>query len=181
MKTQTLKVISIEDAVDKNKKPYRKIGVSTPSAINADTENGVMSVKVAPRLSSFNAWGESYLNSRKGGADFGFDVAVGDLLAGTIVKRSCLATLRDADGNITGFADHYVIPNDKKEDTKASSYSAVILANSADEVGFEQAIRDAFWSQDKPLANDPRVLAITGPARLTEPVKVAAGVAAEQF
>jgi hypothetical protein len=171
MKTSVLKVIGIVEGTDKNGKDFKTISVSTPGLINAETEIGLVAVKMPTRVGTFNAWQESYLKSRKGQPDFGFDLEVGDTLMGTIVKRTVKSTLRDADRKIIGFADSYEIEDkETKEKRAASTYSAVVLADSADAVGFEQAIRDAFWQNDRPLADDSRVLAITGPARLTEPV-----------
>lgn len=155
-KTAVLTVVGIADALDKNGKPYKTIQVSTPTISRVDTDLGEKIVKVQSRTSAFNAWEVSNLASKKGAADFGYDFVVGDTIAGSIVKREVKTTLRDSNRNIIGFADSYTIDSDgvKRE---ASTYSTIVLGDTADEKSFEQAILDSFWAAGHPLAEDKRV------------------------
>lgn len=156
-KTSILTVVGLADAVDKNGKPYRTIQVSTPTVARVETDLGEKIVHVQSRTSAFNAWEVSNLASKKGAPDFGFDLKVGDSIAGTIVKREVKTIVRDAAKNIVSFADTYTIDGADGVKREASTYSAIVLGDSADEKSFEQAIFDAFWNAGHPLKEDSRV------------------------
>lgn len=155
-KTSILTVVGLADAVDKNSKPYRTIQVSTPTVARIETDLGEKIVHVQSRTSAFNAWEVSNLASKKGAPDFGFDFKVGDSIAGTIVKREVKTIVRDANRNVTGFTDTYIIESDGVS-REASTYSAIVLGDSSDPDSFEQAIKDAFWNAGHPLKDDSRV------------------------
>lgn len=167
--TSILTVVGLADAVDKNNKPYRTIQVSTPSVARVETDMGLKTVYVPTKTSAFNAWEVSNLASKKGASDFGFDLKVGDSIAGTIVKREVKTIVRDALKNITHFADTYVIESDgvKRE---ASTYSAIVLGDTSDPESFEQAIKDSFWNAGHPLKDDTRVTGVAAQvAMIVEP------------
>lgn len=156
-KTSILTVVGMADAVDKNGKPYKTIQVSTPTVARVETDMGLQTVFVQSRTSAFNAWEVSNLASKKGQPDFGFDLKIGDSIAGTIVKREVKTTIRDANRNVIRFDDTYEIAGADGTKRQASTYSAIILGDSSDEKSFEQAILDAFWSAGHPLKEDTRV------------------------
>lgn len=165
-KSSFLRVISVTEAQDKNKKSYNNIVVATPGVITIMTDEGEKSVKVKSRQSSFNAWQESYLESMNSQPDFGYDVKEGDLLAGTIVTRKVKTAIRNSEKEITGYADTYVIENEGRADTITNEYSTVVLGDTSDEEGFDAEIRKTFRRADHPLVDDP---AVTGIALLAAP------------
>ncbi len=170
MRTSVLTVVAITDATDKNGKSYRNIVVETPSVAMVNAGDGhERAVKVKPRRSSFNAWEESYLESNKGLSDFGFDFVVGDVLAGAIVTRKVLTAVRNEDREIVSYNRSYTIENEGRPATTTDEYSAVVLANTADEQGFETEVRKAFRRADHPLLDDSSIVKV---AILADPAPV---------
>lgn len=168
-KSVILRVINTVDYKDKNGNSYRNIQVATPGVVRLFTDEGEMSVKVKSRTSSFNAWEVSYLLNLKGGSDFGWDVKKGDILAGTIVTRKVKTAVRDSSNVITHYEDTYIIENEGRQPTVTNEYSAVVLGDTADEAGFEAAIRQTFRRADHPLVEDiQQSIALLAPPKSEE-------------
>lgn len=166
--SSVLTVVGIADGIDKNAKEYKTIQVETPSVARLDTDLGERIVRVKNKTSAFNAWKVSNLQSMKGQPDFGYDFVVGDTIAGSIVKREVKTTMRNVDKKIIGFSDTYKIEVDGRV-TEASTYSCIVLGDTSDEASYSQAIYDAFWSANHPLADDKRVTSLGQVGMLVEP------------
>lgn len=173
MKTSVMTVVAIVDGEDKNGNKYRNIVVQTPSVAMVDTGIQVVPVKVKPRLSSFNAWEVSYLESNKGLPDFGYDFQVGDVLAGTIVTRKVLTAIRNDKREIVGYQKTYSIENEGRASTITDEYSAVVIGDTADGQSFDAEIRKAFRRADHPLLDDATVTKI---AVLADPEVVGSAI-----
>lgn len=177
MKTLVLTVVAIVASIDKNKKKYNNVVVETPSVAMVSTDLGQIAVKVKPRRSSFNTWEESYLESNDGRPDFGYDLSVGDVLAGAIVTRKVLTAIRDSQDPkvIVNYAKSYTIENEGRAATITDEYSTVVIGDSTDEQAFNSEIRKTFRRADHPLLDDAsiaKVAILADPAPVAETVEV---------
>lgn len=132
-----LTVLAVETGLlDKNKKKYNKIKLSTPNFI----VQGGVKIRIEPKTQNVTKYPESYLPD--GSPQHAHDAKIGENLAGDIVTLGGLLPypITDPDGNVTRMA---------------TTASHVVLGNSDDAEAFAVATIREFNSRGKFLVADP--------------------------
>lgn len=178
--TELLKVTGIsEPKVDKNGINFISIELSTPSKKRVkDVHTGeVISVRSRVRKRKINVFEHNYLDLSNLAKeqeveikklkkddykdidfDFAYDAEIGDQLEGKIVTKKVYP---------------YDIPDRVSGEVRTVSfYTAVVLGDSQDEEGFEQAINQKFKADNHQLLNENFARVLETEDKVEEPAKV---------
>jgi len=161
-KTQLLKVTAVEEKLDKNGIPFKRITVATAEKKRVQDEFTleVSTVSVKARKTSFNSFKHNYIELSQLSKekqveiakidvaelegiepDFGWNLEVGDKTEGSIVSRKV--------------TPYDIIDRDSGEVLRSVDYyTAAVLGDVNDKESFEQTIKQTFKGNGHPLQDE---------------------------
>jgi hypothetical protein len=135
---KSVKIIAREVSQDKNGKNYAKLTVETSGKkriIDEETGEQIL-VNLPSRSTSVLAWEKNYLDEKP---DFGWNLKVGERVAGDIVTRTVVP---------------YEIPVDGDDSRTVNTYSCFVPGDTDERASFDAAIVRAFTRAGREIMNE---------------------------